>query len=377
MKTVKFFVTPVYPYGNDHYYHEIIGVAEGFAQLGWTITGNCNYWYIPEKKEYLLKEDVDNKHDIAIYDYRYVRSFEHILFRMGYPNFDSSKIHILVDRNDWIAPIWLNKHYRVFDFIFSGNIYNNVKYPKNVYPWVIGLTQRIINYIDKSYSDNEPAEEIIGHNFRITHNLRELIFDNLSKKIKKYPLQLCLTESSYKMAPFISSADADGLYWRQSTGRHNPSYFKLLNSKLLFFSFGGYYEYKPLCYQPYSVMDKIRRKPYFYYSKLLKKLNKDISPAHFIFQYDNFRFWEILYSRSCPISIDLESWNFLLPEMPVNREHYLGIHKFKFNDFVEYLEALSINEIKKMGFKGREWVKKNYSPAAQAKRIITLIENKK
>ena len=111
----------MYPFGNDHYYHEMIALAEGFEELNHIVIGNCNYWWQPEKNSFLINEAIeDNSFDIAIYDYRYVTSFDHLLFRKGYPNFDQSKKHILVDRNDWLQPIWWkNKHYDIFDFIFS------------------------------------------------------------------------------------------------------------------------------------------------------------------------------------------------------------------------------------------------------------------
>ena len=48
---IKFFITPVYPYGNDHYYHEIIVLAEGFLDLDYEIFGNVNYWQDFKSKE--------------------------------------------------------------------------------------------------------------------------------------------------------------------------------------------------------------------------------------------------------------------------------------------------------------------------------------
>ena len=57
--TVKFFITPVYPYGNDHYYHEMIAVAEGFEALGHKVIGNTDYWYLPDEKRYLIPEALD------------------------------------------------------------------------------------------------------------------------------------------------------------------------------------------------------------------------------------------------------------------------------------------------------------------------------
>ncbi|TAL60413.1 MAG: hypothetical protein EPN85_07280 [Bacteroidetes bacterium] len=369
MSKIKFFVTPVYPYSNDHYYHEIIALAEGLIELGHEVTGNANYWFQPEKKSWLLNENASEDYDIAIYDYRYVRSFEHLLFRKGYPGLKPDKIKILVDRNDWISPVWhANKHYLVFDLILAGNLFKNVSYPSNVKPWAIGLTNRIMQSIDKNFNQYERTENVIGHNFRIAHNMREYVLKGLEGSLKKITLQPCFTYAK-------KNEDAmDDHYWKISTHRHIPEYYKLLNSKLMFASFGGYYEYKPLAYAPYGILDKIKRKPYYWYYKLLLRYNKSIAPAVFVFQYDNFRLWEVLYSRSCAVNLDIESWNFRMPVNPVEGEHYMGIDRFNFNKFAEKIENLPLEQIQSIGLKGREWVLQNYSPVAQAKRMLQHIE---
>ena len=141
----------------------------------------------------------------------------------------------------------------------------------------------------------------------------------------------------------------------------------------MFTAFGGYYEYKPLLYQPYDLIKKIRRKVYYFYSKILSLLKKDISPAYFIFQYDNFRFWEVLYSGSCPINVNFESWSLKLPVTPKDGVHYLGINRFDFKEFSNRIEKLSKSEIKLIGETGREWALEHYSPVAQAKRLLSYL----
>jgi hypothetical protein len=368
---IKFFITPVYPYGHDHYYHEIIALAEGLIELGHEVTSNADYWFQPEKNSYLFNENVTEDYDIAIYDFRYVRSFEHLLFRKGYPGLKPDRVKILVDRNDWISPIWQNKHYQVFDLILAGNLLKGVTYPSHVKPWAIGLTNRIIHAIDKKFDLNELTENVIGHNFRVTHNMREYVLNGLENTLGKYKLKLCLTNLTKFENPI------DEHYWKISTKRHMPDYFKLLNSKLMFASFGGYYEYKPIAYTPYNMLDKIKRKPYHWLSKLLVGYNKSIAPAVFVFQYDNFRFWEALYSRSCPVNLDCESWGFRMPVNPVEGEHYLGISKFNFKIFSARIEDMPIEKIQSVGQKGREWVLQNYSPVAQAERLLVHVRNLK
>lgn len=369
---VKFHITPVYPYGDDHYYHEIIAVAEGFKNLGHTIYGNANYWWQPEHQEYLIKEDKSKDFDIAIYDYRYAKSFEHLLFREGYPNFDKSKKHVLIDRNDWLSPIWMNNdHYQIYDIICAGNLYKNVEYPKNVRPWSIGLTDRIMSYIDKTSKENQEIAPISGYNFRVKHNMRGYLLSNIKNLKLKYPVSERFTDSIQQTD--IDLPEIDKSYWQQSTKRHNPAYYNILNTTLLFYSFGGYYEFKPFRYLPYSFSDKIARKPYYWKYNKKKKTNQDFSDEIFIFQQDNFRFWEVLYSKSTPINLNFDYWNFLLPETPIEGKHYIGVEKLDGLTLEKKINSLSKAEIEAIGVSGKEWSKKHYSPEAVANRILNYL----
>lgn len=368
----KFFVIPIYPYGNDHYYHEIIALAEGLKELGHEVWGNVNYWFEPEKGSYLIKKNESKDFDVAIYDFRYVKSFEHLLFREGYPNFDLKKIHVLVDRNDWISPIWhKNKHYRIFNLILAGHLLRNVKYPPNVRPWAMGLTNRIIKYIDKYFNPDAPYEKVIGYNFRVGHNLRGYLVSRFREVPCKYPLVECVTKGLGGALPHGDLLDK--YYWKKTKWRHDPLYFKMLNEKLLFFTVGGYYQFKPIVYEPYSILDRLKRKPFYYLYKLYKYFNKDFSPFIFVFQWDSFRFWEVLYSRACPIHLDFDYWNFLLPENPVEGKHYLGIKKLDVESFVNRLNSLSEEQILEIGLEGRNWVLEKYSPLAQAQRFLSYL----
>lgn len=368
---IKFFITPVYPYGNDHYYHEIISLAEGFAELGYTVFGNTDYWWIPEENTYLIKGDNNNEDfDIAIYDYRYVTSFAHLLFRDGYPNFQKGKKHILIDRNDWIKPIWWNnKHYNIFDHIFAGNLYNNIKYPENVKPWAIGLTNRIIKCINKFYDPNTKRELVTGYNFRIDHNMRGYVLNKLLANLKTYPAKEKFTSDNF-------SEESDKFYNMASTKRHSPEYYKTLCNTLCFMSFGGYYEFKPLKYHPYDTLDKFLRKPYYWRYKRLKNSGKDFSSEVFIFQQDNFRFWEVLYSGSIAVNLDLAFWNFKLPVMPVPNEHYIAIKSLSAESVEKDLSKLSEQNIKTISINARQWVLNNYSPKAQALRVLDQLNKK-
>src|SRR5699024_797740 len=119
--------------------------------------------------------------DIEIYDYRYIEAFGHVLFRRNGEGFNDNCINILVDRNDWISPDWMKSDlFSVFDIIFSGNLFVNIDYKQNVFPSAMGITKRQMNYIDNTY-ENIETEKIIGYNFRVPHNLRRQILDNMKQ----------------------------------------------------------------------------------------------------------------------------------------------------------------------------------------------------
>ena len=361
MKKIKFFITPVYPYGNDHYYHEIIVLAEGFKELGYDICGNVNYWQNYKTKEYLIKESESNEYDIAIYDYRYVKSFEHLLFRNGYPNFNFDSINILVDRNDWISPIWNNNFkYNIFNLILGCHTVKGFNYPKNYIPWAMGLSKRMIKSIDDT--STQSLNDHIGHNFRVWHNLRKLFVDDIKKTKNHLPVSQLLSSIPDKM-----NNPEEYFYYQKTTRRHNNEYYETINSSLLFLGFGGYIETLPKIYQPYGLLEKIIRKP----SYLLAKYNR--YKYSFVFQWDSFRMWELFYSNTCPIFLNFEKFNFDMPVLPNSGEHYLSIDDFSWINFNKKLKDFSKKDIAEIGKNGKNWVFDNYSPKIMANKLISKI----
>ena len=358
---IKFFITPVYPYGNDHYFHEIIVLAEGLIELGYQVSGNVNYWQDFKSKEYLINKSEDDDYDIAIYDSRYVKSFEHLLFRKGYPNFNLDSINILVDRNDWISPIWnKNSNYKIFNIILGCHTVKGFSYPNNYIPWVFGLSNRMIKAIDDTSS--EIIHKKIGHNFRVWHNLRKLFINEIEITENKFPLNQMLSKT-----PDEKNSPENYFYYNETSKRHSLDYYKTINSTLLFLGFGGYIETIPKIYQPYSFVDKIRRKP----NNLMANYNR--LKYSFVFQWDSFRMWELFYSNTCPIFLNFKKFNFLLPHLPKENEHYISIDNFSWNEFRKKLKGFSENEIKQIGKNGKEWVVRNYSPKVIANLLISKI----
>jgi hypothetical protein len=369
---IKFFITPVYPYGDDHYYHEIIALAEGFRELGHEVFSNHDYWFIPGQNQFLLKGSKSTDYQLGIYDYRYARSFEHLLFRKGFPNFPPHAKHVLIDRNDGISPIWeLNKTYlRAYDLIFSGNLFISKSYPLKVKPWAIGITSRQMKYLD--VNSGSELKDQIGYNFRVGHNMRKIVFNNLQSSDIPFQLVNEVTHAQQEVVGMLNEDDT--VYNNSSTGRHHPQYFNKLNTNLLFLTFGGYLEYRPIRYRPYNLEARFSRKLYHLRAKLQRALGLSDEHNYLVYQQDNFRFWEALFSNTCPISLETERWDYRLPETPINGIHYIGITDLKCSEVSDMLNKLTREEIKMIGSNGRQWVSEHYSPAAQALRALNYIK---
>ena len=126
----------------------------------------------------------------------------------------------------------------------------------------------------------------IGYNFRIGHNMRKVVFDNLQSCDLPYPLVNEVTHKQHEVVEVLNEIDSS--YNSASTGRHHPEYFNKLNTNLLFLTFGGYLEYKPIRYRPYNLESRISRKIYHLRARLERVLGLSDEHNYLVYQQDNF-----------------------------------------------------------------------------------------
>ena len=128
----------------------------------------------------------------------------------------------------------------------------------------------------------------IGHNFRVWHNLK-----NFHSRINQ--IESLFPVKEYLTTPPDQNDDSEIFYdYLRTTEDTILFIIKYINSTLLFMGVGGYVETYPKLFQPYGIIDKIRRKPYY----ILSKKNKD--KYSYVFQWDSFRMWELFYVNTCP-----------------------------------------------------------------------------
>lgn len=365
MKIKLHIVPPNHP--KLRYQHEMVCLAEGFRALGIEFYGTDDYWMEPDRRSYLiLKSPSQYNSDVNIYNTYYFNAFPEAIERVDY-----AKVNILIDREDGLYGEYCNAKYKRFNLIlrthFNGNI-NYGYYHSNIQPWAFGLSERIINTIDEEQQAAVVDRAFIS--YRLSHDLRSKAVEQLTPVLsKKYQVFNSITNGFQVMNPNSFSA-TDKSYWEQSGHRHDPAYYKLLNSSLLTLAFGGFTHIRPFAT---NRLVKQMQHLYKFRSAALRLLKLDDSKCYFIDQFDSWRLWESFYSNTCPIHMDFEHWNWVLPVMPVNKVHYWGVSAFKFRESAEELLSLDKDTLLAIARAGKQWSLDNYSPRAIALRFVDMI----
>jgi hypothetical protein len=362
----KFHIVPS-SHPKVRYQHEMVSLCEGLRLRGREFYGSCNYWMEPARNEFLLKEaPASFKSDVDVYNTYYFEAFPEKI-----RNVDYSKINILIDREDGLYGAYGHPQFKKFQLIlrthYNGNINYSYFHP-NIRPWAFGLSERIMEAIDLSF--DEKTVNRINVNFRIPHVLRDKAAAGFMPVIEgKYPLYNQVTAGFDSSNPGAYTA-ADQIHWDQTGHRHDPAYYKLLNGSLLTSAFGGF-----IFIKPFATNRIVRQFQLLYKLKaaLLSKMGWDNSACYFIDQYDSWRLWESFYAKTCPLHMDFEDWNFILPVMPENKVHYWGVRRFDFEASAHKLLSLHPDDVLQIAFSGRKWAAEHYSPAAVAKRFEDLI----
>ncbi len=374
--TVKFYTNPYNFLNEDTYQHCSVALAEGLVELGIEFYGNDNYWYINEEERFLIQKAKDSfKETISIYtpDYFYhnKKIFEHF-------NKDDSKFNILIyeslssayrllgKKHNQLFKMWNDPFFKKFDIVLKCHYTDKIKYPSNFYPWSFGVTNRLINTIN--YEDITNKKNQICSNFRHPHNLRKKALSELNP----------LLSQKYEICDIVSSSlndkkdfnDNNFSYWAQSYHRHDSEYFKLISNSLFSYCFGGIIELKPVNENHKQYLGKL----FLLLSRTLRYFNLSDASCYYIYQYDNFRFWESLLAGTVSLHMNFDDWGFRFPINPIDKKHYLGIRGLDFYNSGQDLLNLSFSEIKNISEESRNWTLQNYSPKAVANRLLGMID---
>jgi hypothetical protein len=344
--------------------HNLICLAEGFRELGIPFHSNINYWQLSsETDEHLFQYDPKITPDdcsIVILQTDWFlrgRPFPQFLF---HPKRDY--ITVYIDCYDGENTIAHTSEFRQFDFIFRTHFNQKFSNPSNFYPWAFGLSGRILSALGDPLKFKQRKNKMLV-NFRASkhpHSVRKFA----ERTFLRHSHEIVPIDSSTDWGTEKTLSSDDALHRIQTGGRHFPAYYKRLKESSACACFGGFF------------VSPIPSNQSLILSRLLKRcLTLSGFKSNQIMQWDSWRFWEAL-AAGCPaFQIDLEKYGALLPVMPQNWEHYIGVD---FDNMDETLERLTCNLqlLESISSEGREWALKHYSPLPTAQRFLKTIQQK-
>lgn len=355
---IYFICSPPGPPDNTAYEHQMICIAEGLKHHNVEFCGNINYWKLSPHEDHYLIEAKDSNYEQ--YD---VVVFGSSLFHQNLINllpgdlFNPNrkyKVVFIDDSDDLITP-GFDERIRNVDLVLKSHYSKNHEYPKNFVPWQFGLTDRIISSA-KPISYQDRKNEILT-NFRVKHPVRDLAEEKVMNVLYKYFTPNKIVDSF----DAINDFDEDSLnFWNQTGRRHYPDFYRRLGMSKASTSFGGYFQ-KSIKYK-HDLFSRVLRKA----DNRLNFLNYDI-----VYQFDSWRFWESLVAGCCTVHIDLDRYGAVLPVMPINGKHYIGVDFDNLSKLNRLLRNANLLEDIANG--GREWVLENYSPKKVAERFLNLL----
>lgn len=203
-------------------------------------------------------------------------------------------------------------------------------------PWGFGCSSRVIEAVRPTGAPRTPR---IVANFRPTH----------AQSVRQ-ALDLALV-SPLKKSMQIDAALSD-------PGRWGAAHFEKLRGSIACLAYGGYFA------------QDLHKTPF-----LAGSLPP--SPATFhrdtvVLRWDSWRFWESLAAGCATVHLDLNKYGCLLPEMPENGVHYIGIDLEDIPAAVAMLTGPR-ERLEAIGEQGRLWALQHYSPIAVARRFIKCV----
>jgi hypothetical protein len=340
--------------------HSIICLAEGFKSLGIKFFSNINYWRTSiEREEYLFSHDPlvrpDDCSVVIINDtwVYYANTLPDNLFHPG-----RSYITIYMDDSDEnITPSW-NPEFRQFDFIFRTHYNKRCKYPANLRPWAFGLSERIIQETNVILDFKMRKRQLLV-NFRSKHPVRKLVQEKFLPHIQDI-ISIDDNAEDFDIPPI---GTYHYLQWAQTGRRHYPDYYRRLKESAACACFGG--RFIPNWPRNHVL-------PLWLGDRILNKL--DLRAAR-ILQWDSWRFWESLAAGCVTFHVDFKKYGLLLPVMPINWHHYIGIDLDNIKKTVNRI-ADNPTILESISREGRQWALEHYSPLPTAQRFIGTIQSR-
>lgn len=347
-------------------YHSCICLAEGLTDLGVTCYSDFANYLSGIGKDYLMKFSESHsleESDIVIIHYTIYSRVKDADEQLVKINRKPRKyITVFLDDSDGLRTPGFNKGGQMCDLVLKSHYNKLYQYPENFFPWQFGVSNRILNAVSPLlYSKRIPQ---ILVNFRIKHQLRDYLGELIQPIFSKY------MDWNTECDTFTSDSleGDDLLFWKQTGARHYPDYYKKLSSSAVCACYGGVFAIPIGNYNKYT-------------AKVARLVNNVLHIYEWdrVRQWDSWRLWEAWAAACCVVHVDLEKYGCVLPVMPENGKHYIGIDIKN----IEKLEALLAIDSKmpkessllgEIGANGREFILENYTPKKVAERLLNMLD---
>jgi hypothetical protein len=359
---------------------DVITLAEGLRELGIPFHANRNYWQeTTEPGSWLFRHDPavgSDDCDVVVVSYFYpsftkMVTFETVQQPLPEGLFKKERKYktVFMDHFDGHRTISWEPEYRQFDLILRAKLNRRAWHPKNLRPWAMALNRRILQATEGGPSFSKRKRTMLvnfGASHPYPHGTRDLAEKRFFPRIRDW-IPLDGTKDDLTKEP----ADPyDQLMWRQTGGRYSRSYYERLKQSQAVACFCGEM-IPPMPFRnPEGYLvggNKAKLRRMFY--EMLGKL--DPRPPRSV-QWDSFRFWEALAAGCVAFNIDLERYGVVLPVMPENWKHYIGVNLENVDETIERLRTDG-GCLERIAAAGREWAMENYSPEKAASRLLEIV----
>jgi hypothetical protein len=362
---------------------DVISLAEGLVELNVPFTSNCRYWQrSDDPNDYLFQPNPDiapDDCDIVVVAYTVpfdvtpfdvTSDFKPIVKGLPPTLFAAGRQYktVFMDHHDGYKTVSWQLEYRQFDYIFRAKTNARTPNHENMRPWALGLRSAIIAETSAALPFRERCRKILinyGASHRYEHRSRNISHRLFDPAIAEF-FEIDSTRDDLRKPP---ECRYERIKWEQTGFRYSRSYYERLCTTQAVACFcGDIIPGIPRDPSGYMVGGRKASAKRFVYDRL----GNAFGIRKRSIQWDSFRFWESLASGCVSFNIDLEKYGVVLPEMPINWHHYVGVDFDKVHECVDRIRA-EPGTLEKIAANGRAWALANYSPRAIAERFLRTV----
>jgi len=299
--------------------HICLCLADGLNQLGIPVFSNIEAQVMPSFKLGNIEGLIPDNAALVIVDWQ-----ENEMKEKAALNFGCHPGILFFSMSDIMSTL----HGRI---LFGTHENKFLRIEGKRFPWAFGVSSLMIEEYEKKKTDKR--YNIILRNFRPSgsQSVRDSLDMILLPHIEKY----------FKVDWKIGS-----------------DHFERLCSYVGCLTYGGHF-----------VLNTVRHELYADnpIAKFFRFLREPV-----IIRWDSWRFWESLTCGCLTFHLDFDKYGFMLPVMPENWKHYIGLNLEDVKGDVERLMD-ERDKIPEIAENGRLWALAHYSPLATAKRFLGYV----